>query len=89
MSKVIDMHTRKEVTETFFQRDAALAFVEHLIKFKIGDLKSITVAERRLAGYLFDYIANAAGVTPEELYQEAKHKIEFSTKKGEANEKVS
>lgn len=74
--KVISILTKKELTQLPFDKDAALAIIGHLTKFKEKDFNKFTMAEKFIMGAVIKYVANASGATPKELYIKAVSKIE-------------
>lgn len=73
---VIDIFTKKELTELPFKKRAARDIVKHLLNFKSKDFMRITMEERVIIDSILRYVANASGANANEIFVKALTEIE-------------
>ena len=71
MDKVINMFTKKELSEVRFQEDAALSIISHLLKYKTHEFMEITMSERVIIDSVMQYVANASGTNVNDMFVRA------------------
>lgn len=76
MSKVISMYTRQEITSSPFQKEAAEAIIDHVLKFNAGNAGQITISERIIIDFVVRYIRNASGTNAVHEVQEIETETE-------------
>jgi hypothetical protein len=78
--KVINIFTREAITELPFQKDAATAILNYLLKYGElkGSYKKVTVAEHVILDAVLQYVANASGTNANDMFVRALTEIDPS-----------